>query len=92
MKRLKIEHTEHGYDFLTFYFLKHEDALEAGRRVYRYLKKQEWEKLDINHIDFVHKPGDPDHFHTDGPIHEHWETAYKHFHIVIGHKPTQTRS
>lgn len=88
-KVITVHHTEHGFDFITLYFYTLQEANAFGQRLYNKFKATNHKYLDLQRSDFRHLPGDVEHFHTDGAIHEHWETAYKHIHVLYPHKPTE---
>lgn len=75
---------ESGYDFITLYF---EDAIqlrEASRKLYKFAQRVNFEYMDLQRKDFLHKPGDIPHFHNGTEA-----TKGPHLHVIYPHRPTQ---
>lgn len=84
-----VTSTEHGYDFITFYFKGLNETNEFAAILYNRFKDIGFEHMHLQRENFAHLPGDPDHFHTDGLANDYWPGAFRHFHIIYPNKPTE---
>ena len=88
-KIIEPKSLEHGVNFITLYFTTINEANEYAERAYNRFRDIKFYDFDINRRNFMHLPGDPDHFHSDGPAINYWPGAFRHFHIIYSHKPNQ---
>ena len=86
--KIEVVQTEQGQNFVTFYFKYLHLSNEFAQRLYKKFEKNSFKHFELQRKNFEHRPGDPEHFHEDGPAISYWK-YFRHFHIIYPGKPTE---